>query len=61
MDGYHTYKINLDKNNVKKIDLPNGFIMMFDADHARDTDTRRSCECCAGLVFRIATDWKMNQ
>ena len=61
IDGYHTFKIKLDKDNIKVIDLPNWSIMMFDVDHARDTDTRRSCESCTELIFGLAMNWKMNQ
>ena len=61
IDGYHTYRIDFDPPKFEAMELPNGFIILVDSDHARDHATRRSCETALAFLSGVVVDWKMAQ
>ena len=61
VDGYHTLRVDFDPPVFKSIELPNGLILVLDADHARDNRTRKSCSSILALILGVCIDWKMEQ
>ena len=61
IDGYHTIRLSHTDGRTEHIDIPNTLVIILDSDHARDSSTRRSCECIHVLVNGVAVDWKMKQ
>lgn len=61
IEGYHTLRVNFDRDKFEEIRIPNTLTIVVDSDHARDNSNRRSCECIFILLNGVAFDWKMNQ
>jgi len=61
IDGFHTLRVDYDTPKFEAIQLPNGFLLMIDSDHARDNRTRKSCTSIKALMIGVIFDWKMEQ
>ena len=54
-------RVDFDPPKFESITLPNGLIIIVDADHARDLRTRRSCHNFLAFINGVTVDWKTSQ